>query len=354
MILEFFFHMFCHAVWIVAEPHCSDFLSLHFNFFSGSQCEFKQEEEAECSLQCQNGGQCRPGLKDNSLLEKLGMENMDEYNSTHHSELFEHCVCPPEYFGVQCEHKLEICPGGDHVCLHGSQCMAQNEGGSTGELHYTCDCDTAFDSLEKYAGKYCQYTSTDICTKNGQPGMGKANFAFCVNNGVCKGKVDDGEDPPGCTCPDRFYGDHCEYLDDPMAQEDDGDYDGGYADDDYDYSDYATPQPQAASKYAINQSGVMTGLSAAVIVIAVIFIAVVLRALLNAKSSQRGKAADIQAAITEEETTAGFNGDMSTNTSGIIYSNSGDGSLDDIEVDDYVNNHATVLTDQEANKVQLV
>mmetsp|Transcript_4598 Transcript_4598/g.11825 ORF Transcript_4598/g.11825 Transcript_4598/m.11825 type:complete len:741 (+) Transcript_4598:231-2453(+) len=326
----------------------------------GSQCEFKHKEEAECSLQCQNGGECRPGQKDTSLLKKLGMDKMSEYNKTHHSELFEHCVCTPEYFGVQCEHKLEICPGGDHVCLHGSQCMAMNEGGtSVDELDYTCDCDTAFDSLEKYAGKYCQYTSTDICTKNGQPGMGKANFAFCVNNGVCKSKVDDGEDPPGCFCPERFYGDHCEYLDTTDhfdgGYDDDGDYDGGYADDDYKYQYYSTaePQPQAtpqSSKYALNQRGVVMGLSAAVIVIVVIFIAVVLRTLITANLSQGGKAADIQAAITEEETAAGYD----ANASGIIYSNSGDSTLDDIEVDDYVNNHATVLTDKEMHNVQLV
>jgi hypothetical protein len=48
--------------------------------------------------------------------------------------------------------------------------------------------------VEKYAGKFCQYTSTDICTRNGRPGVGKANFAFCVNNGRCVKKVDDTEE----------------------------------------------------------------------------------------------------------------------------------------------------------------
>jgi hypothetical protein len=62
------------------------------------------------------------------------------------------------------------------------------------------------------AGKFCQYTSTDICTKNGQPGIGKANFAFCVNNGLCKAKVGDNEPHPGCSCEEGFTGDHCEFL----------------------------------------------------------------------------------------------------------------------------------------------
>jgi hypothetical protein len=236
--------------------------------------------------------------------------------------------------------------------------MAQNEGGTTGELHYTCDCDTAFDSLEKYAGKFCQYTSTDICTKNGQPGMGKANFAFCVNNGVCKGKINDGEDPPECTCPDRFYGDHCEYLETEEDEhfdggyDDDGDYDGGYADDDYanlGYTQTQTQETSQSSKFVVNGRGVLTGLSAAVILIVLIFVVVVARALLNAGSSGT-KSADIQAAVTEEESAAGYN----SNTSGIIHSSSGDGSLEDIEVDDYVNNHTTVLTDKEMTNVQLV
>lgn len=325
----------------------------------GPSCEFKKKVDEKCSLQCQNGGECRAGQKDNSLLEKLGMNHMSKFNETHHSELFEHCVCPSNFFGIQCEHKLEICPGGDHVCLHGSQCRAQNEGGTDGELQYSCDCDSAFDSLEKYAGKFCQFTSTDICTKNGQPGMGKASFAFCVNNGVCMGKVNDGEDHPGCTCPEQFYGDHCEYLKDEYkpdihfdgGYDDDGDYDGGYADDDYaNYSPSQTTGAQQPNKFSLNESGVITGLAAAVIVIVLIFVVVVVRALINGKSSQGSKAVDIQAAITEEETAAGYD----PNTSGIIHSSSGDSSLEDIEVDDYVNNHATVLNDRELNNVQLV
>ena len=149
------------------------------------------------------------------------------------------------------------------MCLHGSQCLAKNEGNSTvGEMYYMCDCDAAFDSLEKYAGKFCQYSSTDICTKNGQPGMGKANFAFCVNNGICKGRVEDGEDPPGCTCPDGFYGDHCEYLEEEK-EEDNGKFDGG--DNDLD-DDYQTPPINAGLRPTIktkSPNAVVIGLSAA-------------------------------------------------------------------------------------------
>jgi hypothetical protein len=73
---------------------------------------------------------------------------MSHYNISH-SQLFEHCVCPDGYFGLQCEHKLEICPGGDHVCLHGSKCVAQDEG-EGGQTTHKCDCDDGFDAVERY------------------------------------------------------------------------------------------------------------------------------------------------------------------------------------------------------------
>lgn len=59
---------------------------------------------------------------------------------------------------------------------------------------HACDCDNAATPNEKYAGKFCQYSSTDICTRTGKPGVGKANFAFCVNDGKCKAKVADNEE----------------------------------------------------------------------------------------------------------------------------------------------------------------
>jgi hypothetical protein len=76
--------------------------------------------------------------------------------------------------------------------LHGSACVAEDEVGEDGQ--HTCNCDQATSGVEMYAGKYCQYTSTDICTKSGKPGVGRANFAFCVNDGVCKSKVSDNEE----------------------------------------------------------------------------------------------------------------------------------------------------------------
>ena len=146
-------------------------------------------EEQKCELQCENGGHCRKGTKDNQLIQQYGAE-LSRFNMSH-TALWEHCVCPEGYFGIQCEHKLEICPGGDHVCLHGARCVPTEE--ASGGTGHKCDCDHGFDAFKRYAGKFCQYSSTDICTENGQPGMGKANFAFCVNDGQCKKKVAENE-----------------------------------------------------------------------------------------------------------------------------------------------------------------
>lgn len=161
--------------------------------YHGPSCEHSPEtpkEEVEtCELMCRNGGQCRTGAKDNSLFSQFGAD-LDKYNVTNIN--WEHCVCPEGFFGMLCEHQLDMCPGGEHVCLHGSKCVAVNETNPDGSDH-VCDCEHGFNSLEKFAGKFCQYESTDICTKDGKPGVSKANFAFCVNNGKCKGRVDNNQ-----------------------------------------------------------------------------------------------------------------------------------------------------------------
>lgn len=106
---------------------------------------------------------------------------MKDFNETHIN--FQHCVCPDGFFGVQCEHQLDVCPGGTHVCLHGSKCVAINES-DPDNLKHQCDCDDSFNSIQQFAGKYCQYESTDMCTKNGKPGLSNAQYAFCVNGGT--------------------------------------------------------------------------------------------------------------------------------------------------------------------------
>lgn len=258
--------------------------------------------------------------------------------------------------------------------------MAHGEGGTDANgnaetIRYTCDCDSAFDALDKYAGKFCQYQSTDICTKNGQPGMGKANFAFCVNNGVCKGRVNDGQDPPGCDCPEGFTGDHCEYL----AEEEDGDDNDGDDDDHTNAGGFPTNHGKfnGGNAHSSSESGLASnerqgreklviGLSATVIVLVAVFIGLVVNALLYPGSimgsGKANAAADVQAALDEEEaasatTTTGSNntttGGSTANPSGVRNTYSGD-SLEEVDIVDYVSNNSIVLSDREISNVQVV
>merc|ERR1711935_473746 len=79
---------------------------------------------------------------------------------------------------------------------------------------------------------------------------GKANFAFCVNNGICKGKVKDGEDHPGCTCPEGYSGNHCEYLGD-----DDEDSNNNGSGDDSEDTKAATKNNNAGDHSDVHSSG---------------------------------------------------------------------------------------------------
>ena len=163
----------------------------------GPMCEHNSEtptDASKCDLQCKNGGKCRVGAKDNSLFSQFRGMGLEKFANITHLN-WEHCVCPDGFFGIMCEHQLEVCPGGQHVCLHGSKCKPIDETQPGDKTHF-CDCeDAGNDALQKFAGKFCQYESTDICTKtNGKPGTGKADYAFCVNNGRCNALVDDNQE----------------------------------------------------------------------------------------------------------------------------------------------------------------
>lgn len=191
----------------------------------------------------EHNGVCRNGAKDVGFLKKF---NMDMPKS---NESFEHCtydglliewkptliyaqppflltegVCPKGYVGVQCEHMVDVCPGGEHVCMNGAevcqlwmaewkerncnslcpfsfsrglnnlllnlsaQCVPDD---SDGRLKYKCDCDTVHMPFHKYAGDFCELKSTELCTFNGRPGTGLNKDAYCVNGGKCQGHANE-------------------------------------------------------------------------------------------------------------------------------------------------------------------
>ena len=81
----------------------------------------------------------------------------------------------------------------------------------------------------------------------------------------------------------------------------------------------------------------------------IVFVGIIVRSLFV--KGPGANAADVKDALGEEETSAT---PTSSNMSGIVQSSSVDGSLEDIEVDDYVNNHSNVLSDKEMTNVQIV
>jgi hypothetical protein len=186
--------------------------------FLGPICEYtkKESQHTACTLECQNNGFCRKGAKDISVLEKYEQINgglhrllTQSADDKAYAGDFEHCVCPKGYVGLQCEYKMDVCPGGDQVCLNGADCVPyRNEEG----LQFQCDCATASDNTKFFAGKYCEYSSTEICSTNGQVTKGSDSYTFCVNDGECVDNVDEsGESKPECECKDGFEGDHCEF-----------------------------------------------------------------------------------------------------------------------------------------------
>eukprot|EP00980_Cylindrotheca_fusiformis_P006245 scaffold1336_cov158-Cylindrotheca_fusiformis.AAC.7 len=158
-----------------------------------------------CRLQCQNGGVCAKGAKDLTDYHDA-IDHVAHLNKTYDETYFEHCVCPSGWFGLECEHKAEVCGADEHLCLHGSKCVKNNE-------EHGCDCSQTDEKLDGsdhslFAGDSCQHPATDICTY-GSNSPGRPLY-FCTNHGTCKDYVTPAESNPGCDCPAGWTGPHCE------------------------------------------------------------------------------------------------------------------------------------------------
>jgi len=159
----------------------------------------------ECKLQCLNGGKCRTGAKDLGIIKGFA-STIEHLNKTFDNN-FEHCICPVGFVGLKCEHEIQICPKGEHVCLHGSTCVTYGE-------ESKCDCSSAqTDFASHFTGDHCEHgahSASEFCTVG--PLLPGKPRSFCVNGGVCKAKVTAEEEHPGCTCDAEYSGPHCEVL----------------------------------------------------------------------------------------------------------------------------------------------
>jgi hypothetical protein len=138
--------------------------------FRGPHCEFEVGSVPECDLECEEGGQCRLGLK------KYEQGIYDKYWARHDN--FMTCECPDGYFGNTCDVKGIKC--GDTHCFNDGKCIETIT--KTGDKFFSCDCAKSANEDESFGGLYCQSESTSFCTK----GVDQNGQLFCTNGGTCK------------------------------------------------------------------------------------------------------------------------------------------------------------------------
>jgi hypothetical protein len=132
-----------------------------------------------CDLECKHDGTCRNGKKQLGYLSDVA--NLASHLNETHTENFQHCVCPNGFVGLLCEHKVTLCPEGEHLCLHGASCTTNGD-------ERSCDCSsTESEIADVFAGEHCEHPATQVCTI-GQLGPSKP-LSFCVNFGSCMKNV---------------------------------------------------------------------------------------------------------------------------------------------------------------------
>lgn len=172
---------------------------------TGPLCEYKGGTEPDCTLDCQNGGQCRHGINPD-VAGILGTK-FDLSLKTHSG--FMHCSCPDGFIGPDCSVGFEICGEEEemqHACANGGKCIKLNSVTANGEPKYSCDCGKS----NPFAGQHCEHPATVFCAKS-EEGEKGSYHSFCTNGGKCKEEITPAETHPGCDCPDDWEGDHCQY-----------------------------------------------------------------------------------------------------------------------------------------------
>ncbi|KAL7567792.1 hypothetical protein ACA910_000544 [Epithemia clementina (nom. ined.)] len=161
------------------------------------------EGDSVCdSIVCQHGSGC---VKDSTEFESHRLPDGSLLDI--HSGINDfHCACETGWTGTQCDVAFESCDGSTHKCYHGGNCVLGLIDKYENDQLY-CNCDDAWEGETRYAGKYCELKSIDMCDPDD-------NTRFCLNEGSCNTEYP--AVGKSCICPDGYKGPHCEYEDDDV------------------------------------------------------------------------------------------------------------------------------------------
>jgi len=175
----------------------------------GTDPEGLAAEQCSGELTCKHDGVCQTNGEANygivSDFEYLSPIKWLETTSTDRGE---YCLCPTGYVGVNCKHSYEICDQDTgFACFHGGKCV--EIGAANFERRWACDCSetTWAGEPEFFAGRHCEYRSTEACRKR-DDGLEERRW-FCVNQGECHDEAT--EVLKKCKCVDDWFGPHCEF-----------------------------------------------------------------------------------------------------------------------------------------------
>jgi hypothetical protein len=142
--------------------------------FGGKLCDY------ECQLECKNGGQCTLTSDDE--------KSFNDQIWSKSSDRGEFCQCRLGFAGPECQFEADVCGEAEHICLHGTKCVADLD-----EIQsYRCECPSVNNtdeiSFKNETFGTCVQPRTEFCTpKDGHLEYvgGMAIAAFCVNGGKC-------------------------------------------------------------------------------------------------------------------------------------------------------------------------
>jgi hypothetical protein len=161
-------------------------------------------KDANCSLTCKNGGDCRIGRTDVDQGDGVNATNStttpDDTSTNKHGH---YCFCPTGYAGSNCEIKFKLCDTAQETCFGGEPCRRGVD--DAGHVFFHCECD----AQQSDNGRFCEHAATNFCKNGDKTSLGTQSGSYCANSGICLDKLK-GKHHSGCQCAPGWAGLHCE------------------------------------------------------------------------------------------------------------------------------------------------